>query len=131
MPSNNFNINGLNQHEVSEARKMHGANSQDFKKENSVWLAIKALAREPMVILLLITSSIYFLTGDNGDGFFMVAAVLLVATRDGYVKLAKFGTQRISRGDRPKKHIPFKSGNKVDNQQDSYHGRRGKADNTG
>ncbi len=80
MPSNNFNINGLNQHEVIEARKMHGTNSQDFKKENSVWLAIKALAKEPMVILLLIASSIYFLTGDNGDGFFMVAAVLLVAT---------------------------------------------------
>ncbi len=59
---------------------MHGANSQDFKNENSFWPAINALAKEPMVILLLIASSIYFLTGDNGDGFFMVAAVLLVAT---------------------------------------------------
>lgn len=80
MPSNNFNIKGLSQIEVIESRKKHGANSQEYKKENAVWLGIKSIAKEPMVVLLLVASSIYFISGDRGDGFFMVAAILLVAT---------------------------------------------------
>lgn len=80
MPSNNFNISGLSKSEVLEARKKHGNNNQDFKKENAVWLAVKSIAKEPMVIILLVASSIYFISGDMGDGLFMVAAILLVAT---------------------------------------------------
>lgn len=79
MPTNNFKINGLSDAEVAEARKRHGANSQEFRKENQVWEALKSLAKEPMVILLLVASSIYFITGDVGDGVFLVAAILLVA----------------------------------------------------
>lgn len=79
MPSNNFNISGLSDAEVAEARNRHGANSQEFRKENPVWEAVKSLAKEPMVLLLLVASSIYFITGDVGDGVFLVAAILLVA----------------------------------------------------
>ncbi len=79
MPTNNFDINGLTDAEVKASRKTHGANSQEFKKTYPILEAIKSLAKEPMVILLLVASSIYFITGDIGDGLFLVAAILLVA----------------------------------------------------
>lgn len=79
MPTNNFNINGLVDSEVHAARKAHGTNSQQYKSENQVLQALKSLAKEPMVLLLLVASSIYFITGDIGDGVFLAAAILLVA----------------------------------------------------
>jgi hypothetical protein len=37
--------------------------------------------------------------------------VLLIATREGYADATKLGTQRIDRGLRLKKHIPYTSAN--------------------
>jgi Ca2+-transporting ATPase len=79
MSVQNFNIKGLTLKEVTQSRAKYGSNSFDFKKENSLFLALKSLLSEPMVILLLITSSIYFITGNAGDGFFLAFAIVLVA----------------------------------------------------
>ncbi|TFF40681.1 cation-translocating P-type ATPase [Mucilaginibacter psychrotolerans] len=79
MAVNNFNITGLSEKEVLAARLKHGANSLSFKKENGFIDALKGLAKEPMVILLLVTSSIYFVSGKTGDGIFLASAILLVA----------------------------------------------------
>ena len=80
MPANNFNINGLTDQQVLEARKQFGFNRLDYKKNNGFLDAMKSLAKEPMVILLLIASSIYFVSGDTGDGIFLASAIVLVST---------------------------------------------------
>lgn len=79
MPANNFNIHGLTPSQVLEAREKYGYNRLDYKKENPFWEAIKSLAKEPMVLLLLVASSIYFISGKTGDGIFLASAIVLVA----------------------------------------------------
>nr|WP_299418761.1 cation-translocating P-type ATPase [uncultured Emticicia sp.] len=80
MSTNTFDINGLSQEEVLAAREKFGSNSLDYKKENGFLEAAKSLVKEPMVILLLVASVIYFISGDIGDGIFLAAAIVLVAT---------------------------------------------------
>ena len=79
MPKNNFNINGLNDKQVLAAREKYGLNQLSYKKENGFFDALKSLAKEPMLILLLVAAAIYFISGDAGDGFFMVSAIILVS----------------------------------------------------
>jgi Ca2+-transporting ATPase len=80
MPSNISDISGLSDAEVLAARKKYGSNRLEFKPENALLQAIKALATEPMVILLLITSTLYFINGNLSDGVFLACAIVLVAT---------------------------------------------------
>src|SRR5688572_19751032 len=79
MPVNNFNLKGLTDEEVLQAREKYGYNKLVQKQENRVWKAIKSLAKEPMVILLLVASIIYFVSGQTGDALFLGAAIVLVA----------------------------------------------------
>jgi Ca2+-transporting ATPase len=79
MANNNFNIEGLSDEQVIEARSKFGHNALDFKKENGFIDAIKSLAKEPMVVLLLAASIIYFVSGKTGDGIFLSCAIILVA----------------------------------------------------
>src|SRR5664279_3962408 len=79
MPVNNFNINGLTDQEVLEAKKKFGYNRSDYKKENRFFDVLKSLGKEPMVILLLVASSIYFISGKTGDGIFLASAIVLVS----------------------------------------------------
>ncbi len=79
MSANNFNIKGLTDDQVLEARKKYGFNRLVYKKENGFIDAIKSLAKEPMVILLLIASVIYFISGKTGDAIFLASAIVLVS----------------------------------------------------
>lgn len=79
MPDNNFGITGLTTDQVLQSRKVHGYNRVDVKKENPFYDVVKSLVKEPMVVLLLITSTIYFISGDIGDGMFLAVSILLVA----------------------------------------------------
>ncbi|WP_158847872.1 cation-translocating P-type ATPase [Algibacter sp. L1A34] len=80
MAIENYNIKGLTDSEVLEAREKYGQNILNFKKESGFIYAIKNIIKEPMVILLLVTSTIYFITGNFGDGVFLAVAIVLVAT---------------------------------------------------
>ena len=75
----NYDIKGLTANQVLEARKVHGQNILRFKTESGFLYLIKNLIKEPMVILLLVTSSIYFITGNSGDGIFLAIAIVLVS----------------------------------------------------
>ncbi|TVZ14752.1 cation-translocating P-type ATPase [Maribacter sp. MAR_2009_72] len=75
-----FGISGLTDQEVVASRTKYGSNTFDHQKENSFVDALKSLAKEPMVILLLVASAIYFITGNWGDGIFLVAAIILVGS---------------------------------------------------
>jgi P-type Ca2+ transporter type 2C len=79
MSSDNFNIQGLTNEEVLRAREQYGYNRLDYKKDNSFFDAVKSLVKEPMVVLLLVAASIYFISGDIGDGTFLASAIVLVA----------------------------------------------------
>ena len=74
-----INLKGLNEEEVSRSRQEFGSNTLYFKKENAIWKALQQLLSEPMVLLLLATSSIYFVVGEFGDGLFLAIAILLVS----------------------------------------------------
>ena len=79
MPTNNFNITGLDNKQVLAAREKYGQNQLSYKRENGFFDALKSLAKEPMLILLLVTAAIYFINGDMGDGFFMLSAIIMVS----------------------------------------------------
>ncbi len=75
-----FGIEGLTNEAVLRARKSHGKNILDYKKENSFLDALKSVLKEPMVLLLAVASSIYFISGNVGDGIFLASAIVLVAS---------------------------------------------------
>ncbi len=79
MPSNNFNIQGLTQAQVIASREKYGKNAVDYRHENAFLVALKGFLKDPMVILLLVASVIYFVSGQTGDGIFMVSAIVLVS----------------------------------------------------
>ncbi len=80
MSVNNFGIKGLTDAEVHESRATHGQNRLDYQSHNSFVDALKSIAKEPMVILLFVASSIYFISGNIGDGIFLAVAIVLVAS---------------------------------------------------
>lgn len=75
-----FGIEGLSDEAVLGSRKTHGKNTLDYKKENNFLDALKSILKEPMVILLAVASSIYFVSGNSGDGIFLASAIVLVAS---------------------------------------------------
>jgi len=78
-PQGIFYTKGLNDAEVIRSREKFGINRLNFKKENGFVDAVKGLIKEPMVVLLLVTSGIYFISGKTGDGVFLAAAIVLVS----------------------------------------------------
>ena len=76
MSANHFNILGLTSEQVMLAREIFGQNKLDYKKENSFFDTIKRIAKDPMMILLLAASSIYFVSGKTGDGIFLAFAII-------------------------------------------------------
>lgn len=76
MLSNHFNIHGLTNEQVLLAREKYGLNKLHYKNENSFFAALKRIAQDPMVIILLVASSIYFISGKIGDGIFLAVAII-------------------------------------------------------
>jgi Ca2+-transporting ATPase len=79
MSTTNFNIKGLTDKEVIESREKYGQNTLDYKKENGFLDAVKSIIKEPMVVLLLLASSIYFISGNLDDGIFLAGAIIIVS----------------------------------------------------
>ncbi|MFZ4798865.1 MAG: cation-translocating P-type ATPase [Bacteroidia bacterium] len=76
MSVNNFNIKGLTDAEVIDARKTFGENKLTYKKENNILDAFKSFVTDPMVLMLLVASTIYFMSGKIGDGIFLASAIV-------------------------------------------------------
>lgn len=74
-------IVGLSPEEVEEQRSLHGANI-GIEKENTLGKAILSVITEPMFILLIAASTIYFILGEYSEAFTMLAALLFVAGID-------------------------------------------------
>lgn len=76
MVANNFKIAGLTSEQVIAARDRFGPNKLNYKNENGFIDTVKRISKDPMIILLLVASSIYFMSGKIGDGIFLTVAIL-------------------------------------------------------
>lgn len=71
---------GLSNEEVLLSRTKFGSNSIINKDKNEFLNSLFEMVKEPMFLLLLTATSIYFITGDYGNGIFMTVAIVLVST---------------------------------------------------
>jgi P-type Ca2+ transporter type 2C len=79
MQSNPHPFTGLNDAEISASRSKNGTNKLS-QKTNYAWLqSLKDTVTEPMFILLVACTVIYFSLGQYSEGFFMLGAIILVS----------------------------------------------------
>ena len=80
MTPSNATLQGLSNEEVLQSRKKNGSNSFEHQDKNHFIASLIEMIKEPMFLLLLLATSIYFFTGEYGNGIFMLVAILLVST---------------------------------------------------
>ncbi|PWA09660.1 cation-translocating P-type ATPase [Flavobacterium laiguense] len=80
MTSKNHSIIGLTNIEVEQSRIQNGVNSIEHQDRNNLLSSIIEMVKEPMFLLLLTATAIYFITADYGNGIFMGVAIVLVST---------------------------------------------------
>src|SRR6187549_742748 len=69
----------MTQEGVEASRKQHGLNLQHQKTKSSWWILLLEILKEPMLLLLITISIIYFILGSLGEAYFMLAAIILVS----------------------------------------------------
>ena len=79
MIPSNPTIQGLSTEEVIQSRKKNGSNSLEHQDKNHFITSLIEMIKEPMFLLLLLATSIYFITGEYSNGIFMLAAIILVS----------------------------------------------------
>jgi Ca2+-transporting ATPase len=79
MTQSNHSLQGLSNEEVIQSRKENGTNSLEHQDKNHFLASLIEMFKEPMFLLLLLATSIYFITGEYSNGFFMLAAIVLVS----------------------------------------------------
>jgi Ca2+-transporting ATPase len=72
-------LQGLSNEEVIQSRKKNGSNSLEHQDKNHFLVSLLEMIKEPMFLLLLLATSIYFITGEYSNGIFMLAAIILVS----------------------------------------------------
>ncbi|MBP6184236.1 MAG: cation-translocating P-type ATPase [Saprospiraceae bacterium] len=70
---------GLTNSEVEASRLQHGSNRIEARKKNRFWEVVREIVSEPLFLILVSTSLIYFVVGSIDEGIIMVVALLLVA----------------------------------------------------
>ncbi len=73
-------IQGLSNQEVIHSRTKSGSNSMEHQDKNHFLASLIEMCKEPMFLLLLLATSIYFIIGEYSNGIFMLVAIVLVAT---------------------------------------------------
>jgi Ca2+-transporting ATPase len=99
-------IKGLSTYEVHESRIKNGSNTLDHQHKNAFWSSVIAISKEPMFILLLTATSIYFVMGDYGNGIFMSIAIVLMASISLYQESkSKNAIQALEKLTQPKSKV--------------------------
>lgn len=78
MGTNEQELQGLSFDDVANYRKKFGINTYNYKKENRFLAFLKSVFAEPMVLLLLIASVIYFINRQYSDAIFLSISILLI-----------------------------------------------------
>ena len=79
MNSNPFNFKGLTEAEVIISREKNGRNSIEDQKSGYFWFILKEIVLEPMFLLLLATSTIYFVLREFSEGLFLLGAIIIIS----------------------------------------------------
>ncbi|PKP19015.1 MAG: haloacid dehalogenase, partial [Bacteroidetes bacterium HGW-Bacteroidetes-23] len=79
MKNTQINFKGLTDAEVISSREKHGWNAFEHLKKGFFWSNAKEIVFEPMFLLLLATSTIYFILGEYTEGFFLLGAIVLIS----------------------------------------------------
>lgn len=80
MIKNETELRGLSNDEVLASRAKNGLNSIITTKQNPFLASLFEMVKEPMFLLLLTATSIYFVSGDVGNGIFMIIAIVIITT---------------------------------------------------
>lgn len=72
-------LTGLNDAQVIKSRLQNGNNEQQKAVYNEWWRMLLGILKEPMLLLLIATSIIYFIMGQYGEAYFMLAAIIIVS----------------------------------------------------
>ncbi len=72
-------LSGLTTEQVLQSRSVHGENKVEDKSKNGFLTAVSGLVKEPMLILLIVAATIYFLTGSQGEALFMLGAIIVIS----------------------------------------------------
>ncbi|MFI5151867.1 MAG: cation-translocating P-type ATPase [Chitinophagales bacterium] len=70
---------GLNQSEIQTLLKKFGKNLFEQKSQGSFLRLVWDILREPMFLMLFGAAALYFMLGESGQGFLMLAAMCFVA----------------------------------------------------
>ena len=70
---------GLSEKQVLEARKKYGLNALRKEEKSGFLHVLGQIATEPMFLLLVAASGLYFILGEYSDGFIMLAAIGFVS----------------------------------------------------
>jgi Ca2+-transporting ATPase len=70
---------GLNDEEVVASRLVNGSNRITAPREGAIAF-LRRLAGDPMLLLLLTATTVYFLTSQTGEAIFMLAAIVLTTS---------------------------------------------------
>ncbi len=73
-------ITGLSNEEVIASRIKNGTNSLTHEEKNHFLNSVLEMVKDPMFLLLVLAASIYYISGDYGDGIFMTFAIILVTS---------------------------------------------------
>ncbi len=79
MTTQNSTITGLSESEVIQSRTTSGRNSLEHQEQNHLLHSIIDMVKEPMFLLLVAATAIYFITGEYGNGIFMAVAIAIVS----------------------------------------------------
>ena len=79
MTTQNSTISGLSEGEVIQSRTTSGRNSLEHQEQNHLLHSIIDMVKEPMFLLLVAATAIYFITGEYGNGIFMAVAIAIVS----------------------------------------------------
>lgn len=79
MSINPYPFQGLSNTAVEVSRKKNGTNNSQDQPHEAWWEALKDTVTEPMFILLVACTVIYFSLNELSEGFFMLGAIVLVS----------------------------------------------------
>ena len=68
----------MSEQEVETSRARHGRNALYLRPKRQFWRILFEVFREPVFLLLVLASGLYFLIGDNSEAWMMVVAIAFV-----------------------------------------------------
>jgi Ca2+-transporting ATPase len=72
-------IKGLDAEEVLASREQYGLNEQNLRHRNLWWSILKEMLKEPMLLLLIAVTILYFIMREYNEAYFMLAAIVIVS----------------------------------------------------